>query len=168
MYWGRAEEPFQFYVKKLKISLINDLRKRVVFLRLSFDLYGLNTLLPRQTLSLLFFGLSFVFYSHFHSKSDQIHDIKCLKKSELGSCVTGELRILVSFPVDGSHHESRGCSACRQKRSSKKIFRFLFRQITETLPERKTEFLSRLAHARGHFRVSRVSLDGLRKKRDCS
>ena len=82
MYWGRAEEPFQFYVKKLKISLINDLRKRVVFLRLSFDLYGLNTLLPRQTLSLLFFGLSFVFYSHFHSKSDQIHDIKCLKKSE--------------------------------------------------------------------------------------
>ena len=33
---------------------------------------------------------------------------------------------------------------------------------------RKTEFLSRLAHARGHFRVSRVSLDGLRKKRDCS
>ena len=32
----------------------------------------------------------------------------------------------------------------------------------------KTEFLSRLAHARGHFRVSRVSLDGLRKKRDCS
>ena len=33
---------------------------------------------------------------------------------------------------------------------------------------RKTEFLSHLAHARGHFRVSRVSLDGLRKKRDCS
>ena len=33
---------------------------------------------------------------------------------------------------------------------------------------RKTKFLSRLAHARGHFRVSRVSLDGLRKKRDCS
>ena len=33
---------------------------------------------------------------------------------------------------------------------------------------RKTEFLSRLAHVRGHFRVSRASLDGLRKKRDCS
>ena len=28
----------------------------------------------------------------------------------------------------------------------------------------KTEFLSRLAHARGHFRVSRVSLEGLRKR----
>ena len=33
---------------------------------------------------------------------------------------------------------------------------------------RKTEFLSSLAHLRGHFRVSRVSLDALRKKRDCS
>ena len=29
---------------------------------------------------------------------------------------------------------------------------------------RKTELLSRLAHARGHFRVSRVSLEGLRKR----
>ena len=90
-FYGKAlkkvctEEGLRNHFSFTKISLINDLRKRVVFLRLSFDLYGLNTLLPRQTLSLLFFFCfySICFLSHFHSKSDQIHDIKSLKSLNL-------------------------------------------------------------------------------------
>ena len=39
------------------------------------------------------------------------------------------------------------------------------REAREAAREENTHAFS---HTRGHFRVSRVSLDGLRKKRDCS